>query len=517
MRNKSSSPLLLLIVNVMLYLFVARVHAENIDPDNNDSQFAYAENTGWINLEPGGDGGPGVVVDDVSMSGYLWGENIGWINLNPQTRGVKNDGYGHFYGYAWGENTGWINFAPVGGGVSIDACGDFNGRAWGENIGWISFRSEGATSYRVTTSWVSPVDEVAPETSSIDPVPTWYTGDATITLTATDCGSGVRDLRYILDGNDEVITADNNVTLNVLSDGIHSLSFYATDNVNNIESSAYIITIQIDKTPPLITLNTPAENVTYNINQAVLADYAITDNLSGISLTIATQDNGHPIDTSTSGSKFFTVYAEDIASNTSTLTHNYTVVYPGNIDPDNDASHYAYAENLGWSNFKPSYGPGITVTGSSVTGFVWSENIGWVNLKPTHGGIVNDGNGNLSGYAWSENVGWINFAPTGGRVIIDTGGNFSGWAWGENIGWIHFQNISIPYKVKTAWMPQIVASDLNSDGCIDRVDLPIILTEIRRPTPHEPSYDLNGDGAVNIADARYLVTQFTHPRGVSCE
>ena len=31
--------------------------AENIDPDNDDSQYAWAENVGWINAEPGGDGG----------------------------------------------------------------------------------------------------------------------------------------------------------------------------------------------------------------------------------------------------------------------------------------------------------------------------------------------------------------------------------------------------------------------------------------------------------------------------
>ncbi|MDY6950446.1 MAG: hypothetical protein SWE60_02960, partial [Thermodesulfobacteriota bacterium] len=37
---------------------------ENIDPDNDDSQYAWGENVGWINLEPEGDGGPGVEVGD---------------------------------------------------------------------------------------------------------------------------------------------------------------------------------------------------------------------------------------------------------------------------------------------------------------------------------------------------------------------------------------------------------------------------------------------------------------------
>ncbi|MBW2664316.1 MAG: hypothetical protein JRD93_20655 [Deltaproteobacteria bacterium] len=129
-----------------------------------------------------------------------------------------------------------------------------------------------------------------------------------------------------------------------------------------------------------------------------------------------------------------------------------------NIDPDNDGSQYAYGENVGWLNAEPlsDGGPGVEVTDSTLTGYIWGENIGWINLSPTnHGGVSNDGIGNLSGYAWGENVGWINFAPTnGGGVTIDVEGNFDGWAWGENIGWIHFQNLTVPYKVKTAWAPQ---------------------------------------------------------------
>ena len=130
--------------------------------------------------------------------------------------------------------------------------------------------------------------------------------------------------------------------------------------------------------------------------------------------------------------------------------------YVENIDPHDDNSQYAYGENIGWLNFEPSEGSGVTVTDTEVTGFVWAENIGWVNLTPTtYGGVTNDGSGNLGGYAWGENVGWINFNPTGGGVTIDNEGNFDGWAWGENIGWIHFQNLSVPYKVQTAWSAEV--------------------------------------------------------------
>jgi len=114
------------------------VWAENIDPYNDGSQYAWGENVGWINFEPGS--GDGVQVSSSAVQGFAWAENIGWINLSPSTYGgVTNDGTGILSGYAWGENVGWINFDPAYGGVSIDSEGYFSGYAWGENIGWINF------------------------------------------------------------------------------------------------------------------------------------------------------------------------------------------------------------------------------------------------------------------------------------------------------------------------------------------------------------------------------------------
>jgi hypothetical protein len=121
----------------------------------------------------------------------------------------------------------------------------------------------------------------------------------------------------------------------------------------------------------------------------------------------------------------------------------------GNIDPYEDNSQYAYGENVGWLNFEPSEGPGITVSGTRLTGYVWAENIGWINFNPAYGGVFNDGSGNLSGYAWAENVGWLNFSPAHGGVTIDADGNFAGWAWGENIGWLNFNSADLyGYNVK---------------------------------------------------------------------
>jgi hypothetical protein len=141
--------------------------AENVDPANEGSQYAWTENAGWLNAEPGGDGGPGLEVEDSGLSGWLWGENLGWISLSCENTascgatsyGVLHDGFGVLSGFAWAENAGWIDFAPTTAGVSFDtATGEFSGYAWGENVGWISFHCANTGScrtapYKVKTSW----------------------------------------------------------------------------------------------------------------------------------------------------------------------------------------------------------------------------------------------------------------------------------------------------------------------------------------------------------------------------
>ena len=438
------------VFSVVLLLYCSAVCAENIDPDNDGSQYAYGENVGWLNLEPGGDGGSGVEVSDSTVTGYMWGENIGWINLSPTESGVVNDGAGDLSGYAWGENVGWINFAPAGGGVYIDACGGFNGTAWGENIGWISFRSDGDNPFYVRTLWVSPIDTIAPVTEPDSPLLEWHNSDVSITLSATDCGYGVTEVHYIVDGGSEVVTSGSTATLGITTEGVYTLTYWSVDQDGNIESFNEV-TFGVDKTPPAITIASPSDGAAYSINQHLLADYTVTDSGSGVLFTTAPVPEGDPIDTSAEGSCTFTVSATDLAGNSNSVAHAFTIAYPGNIDPANDGSRYAYAENVGWINFKPSFGPGVTVADTEVTGYAWGENVGWINLSPTQGGgVVNDGCGNLSGHAWGENVGWINFAPSGGDVTINPAtGEFSGLAWGENIGWINFAPSGV--GIRTSW------------------------------------------------------------------
>ena len=64
----------------IIFLFVVSIlNAENIAPYSNDAQYAWSENTGWLNFEP--DVGSGMQVQNDKVTGFIWAENIGWINF----------------------------------------------------------------------------------------------------------------------------------------------------------------------------------------------------------------------------------------------------------------------------------------------------------------------------------------------------------------------------------------------------------------------------------------------------
>ena len=143
-------------LTLTIILFSFHVLAEDADPANDGSQYAYAANLGWLNAEPLGDGGPGMSLGDDAAHGWLWSANTGWISLNCENTdscgtvqyGVAYDGLGRLSGYAWSPNIGWISFScadsdtcnDVAYGVGFDLdTGEMNGYAYAANAGWVSF------------------------------------------------------------------------------------------------------------------------------------------------------------------------------------------------------------------------------------------------------------------------------------------------------------------------------------------------------------------------------------------
>jgi len=184
-------------VALALAAFAAAVFAENIDPNNDMSQYAWSENAGWINAEPANCSNCGVQVRAADLTGYMWGENVGWISMSCKnsygyyctgspggTWGVNRSYSGALSGYAWSENSGWINMSCTnnygasctgspGGtwGVSISpATGVFSGRGWSDNKGWITFSAMSPVAYQVQTTNDFDADTII---NNVDNCPFW--------------------------------------------------------------------------------------------------------------------------------------------------------------------------------------------------------------------------------------------------------------------------------------------------------------------------------------------------------
>lgn len=86
-----------------------------------------------------------------------------------------------------------------------------------------------------------------------------------------------------------------------------------------------------DTTKPAITLTTPVDGAFYKLNSTVNADYECADGQggSGLKLCVGTVKDGEPINTSSTGTKTFTVTAEDRAGNKHSVTHTYSVTQSG--------------------------------------------------------------------------------------------------------------------------------------------------------------------------------------------
>ncbi|HTW96058.1 MAG TPA: hypothetical protein VMD74_00155 [Candidatus Methylomirabilis sp.] len=112
----------------------------------------------------------------------------------------------------------------------------------------------------------------------------WYVSDATISFTATDSDTGVKQTLYSFDNG----ATYNNYTapFKISAEGITSVSYYSTDNQGNKED-AKVLLIKIDKTAPepKIFIDPPTKDLKVegidNLSQTIVSRssniYTITD------------------------------------------------------------------------------------------------------------------------------------------------------------------------------------------------------------------------------------------------
>lgn len=110
--------------------------------------------------------------------------------------------------------------------------------------------------------------------------------------------------------------------------GTFTFDVYAFDWQNNLSHQSVTYTI-VDRTPPTITIAAPADGATYTRGQQVFVSFSCDDGQYGSGVHGCNGDlaPGTLLDTSTLGSKTFSVDAYDNAGNETEATSNYSVIY----------------------------------------------------------------------------------------------------------------------------------------------------------------------------------------------
>ena len=112
--------------------------------------------------------------------------------------------------------------------------------------------------------------------------------------------------------------------------GTYPVTLTAADGAPAVTRSGTATITVVDRTAPTIAIGSPTDGETLTQGQQIAATYGCADeaNGSGIASCSGPVASGAPLDTTTPGTKTFTVTATDTAGNAASLTRSYTVLAP---------------------------------------------------------------------------------------------------------------------------------------------------------------------------------------------
>ncbi|MCD6572474.1 MAG: PKD domain-containing protein, partial [Thermoplasmata archaeon] len=99
------------------------------------------------------------------------------------------------------------------------------------------------------------IDDIPPTTTLQHGMPyynDYITSSTPLYINATDAGSGVKEIHYIIDGTEYIAYGNTTIYLTG-DDGWHTIKYYSIDNVDNKENMTNI-SFYLDNTPPTTTL-----------------------------------------------------------------------------------------------------------------------------------------------------------------------------------------------------------------------------------------------------------------------
>lgn len=164
-----------------------------------------------------------------------------------------------------------------------------------------------AGNIEISKSFVVKIDKTAPlTTTSASPIPNaagWNQTNTTVTLSATDNGSGVQSVSYSLSGaqTSGTVNSANPALISITTEGITTIAYWAVDSAGNNESPKSF-EVKVDKTMPVIT-GMPPSGCTLSPPKHQLVQVASitgSDALSGLATLNVTASSSEP-DSGTGG------------------------------------------------------------------------------------------------------------------------------------------------------------------------------------------------------------------------
>src|SRR5829696_1586954 len=226
---------------------------------------------------------------------------------------VKLNGYSHAFAddvaaqVVGPDGTSVLLMSDVGGDVGVDSL---NLTLDDEAANYLLDEGQLTTgTYKPTKGTTPYCPPLTPSCLGNDPVPDIWPSPASALSVSRSQLSG-------FDGKDP----NGTWKLYVFDDGIFSAGTFAGGwwlELNN--------TTATDTNKPQIAITTAPQGATYTKDQAVAASYSCTDVDSGVASCQGTVANGANIDTSSTGTKTFTVNATDNTGLTNSVSHTYTV------------------------------------------------------------------------------------------------------------------------------------------------------------------------------------------------
>jgi len=199
-----------------------------------------AYNAAYHNVFIGNNGSSGTY-DPAHIQAYDEGAGNSWNSP---------DGTGNW----WSDWTGPDVASPLG---VVDKTYNISGAAGAKDLYPL------CTAFGVIPDVNAPTTSASTNGSSGDNG--WYISDASLTLSASDLGSGVDNIAYSLDGGSWT-TYSGPVTIS--TDGVHTIQYRSTDNNQNTEG-AKTVTVKVDKTAPTSSAVKNGSAVTLNVTDAV--------------------------------------------------------------------------------------------------------------------------------------------------------------------------------------------------------------------------------------------------------